>query len=136
MRKALIYPSVTGAYFRALVGASTNTYVIRYHDSATLVTIAHLSLVNCVKNAGHTPSTSTYFALLTIFKYKRMYDDPKNKHSFILDICMLGVAVYFLPGTKSVFLYVSYEIDSYYRIFNTGEGYIKDLCISYSNDSV
>ena len=49
---------------------------------------------------------------------------------------MLGVAVYFLPGTKSGFLYVSYEADSYYRIFNTAEGYIKALRISYSDDSV
>ena len=103
--------AVTGAYFRALDGARTNIYVMRYHDSATIVAIAYFSLVFCIKNAGHTPFTSTYFALLTIFKYKRMYDDPKNKHSFILDICMLGVAVYFLPGTKSGFLYVSYEID-------------------------
>ena len=46
------------------------------------------------------------------------------------------LAVYFLPGTKSGFLYVSYEIDSYYRIFNTAEGYIIALRISYSIDSV
>ena len=46
------------------------------------------------------------------------------------------LAVYFLPGTKSGFLYVSYEIDSYYRIFNTAEGYIKASRISYLNDSV
>ena len=57
---------VTGAYFRALDGASTNTYIMGYHDSATFVAIAHFSFVNCVKNAGHTPFTSTYFALLTI----------------------------------------------------------------------
>ena len=46
------------------------------------------------------------------------------------------LAVHFLPGTKSGFLYVSYETDSYYRISNTVEGYIKALRISYSNDSV
>ena len=45
------------------------------------------------------------------------------------------LAVFFLPGTKSGF-YVSYEIDSYYRILNTAEGYITALRISYSNDSV
>ena len=75
---------VTGAYFCALDDTSTNTYVMHYHDSATLVAIAHFSLVNCVKNAGHTPFTSTYFAILTNFKYKRMYDDPEHSTNIIL----------------------------------------------------
>ena len=61
---------VTGAYFCALDGASTNTYDKWYHDSATLVAIPHFSLANCVKNAGHTPFTSTYFALLTNLSIK------------------------------------------------------------------
>ena len=41
----------------------------------------------------------------------------------------------FCRAQKAVFLYASYEIDSYYPIFNT-VGYIKALRISYSGDSV
>ena len=96
---------VTGACFRALFGTRTNTDVTRYHGSATLVAIAHFFFVNCVTNAGHTSFTSTYFALLTNFKYKRMYDDPAHSTNILLNlkfVCLVWPYT-FCQARKAVF---------------------------------
>ena len=110
---------------------------MRYHDSATPVAIAHFSLVNCVKNAGHTPFTSTYFALLTNFKYKRMYDDPEQSTNilfYLTFVCSVWPYTFdWVP--KAVFCMWAIATNAKNGDVNSGGVCNKALRITYSNNS-
>ena len=85
---------------------------------------------------GKLRSLSTYFVLLTDFKYKRMNDDPEHSTNILYTWnCMLGVAVYFWPGAKSGFWKVSYAINAKNGDVNTWVVCNKTLLITYSNNS-
>ena len=99
--------------FAGLMAQARTPTSMRYHDSAIFVAIAHFSLVNCVKNAEHTPFTSTYFALLTNLKYKRMYDDPEHSTNILFYLKFVSSAwPYTFDRCQKRFLYVSYATNA------------------------